>query len=215
MNKVSVSILDCDFNNLEYEINRINRSSADLIHIDIMDGVFVKRNTYDLFDLKTISNLSNKNLDVHLMVDNPETIIDDYIMDKTDFIAIHAESKCNHFKIFDKLKSNNIKSGIAINPDTDLNVLEKYLDYIDMILVMSVYPGKGGQKFIPNTINRLISLRKLLIKKSKSIKLSVDGGVDDTVSSKLIESGSNILVSGSFLIKSISLKDSIKSLLKA
>ena len=84
-----------------------------------------------------------------------------------------------------------------------------------MILVMSVYPGKGGQKFIPNTINRLISLRKLLIKKSKSIKLSVDGGVDDTVSSKLIESGSNILVSGSFLIKSISLKDSIKSLLKA
>ena len=215
MNKVSVSILDCDFKNIAHEINRINKSNADLIHIDIMDGVFVERNTYNLFDMKTISNLSNKKLDVHLMVDNPEKIIDNYILDKTDFISIHVESKCDHFKIFDKLKSNNIKSGIAINPDTDLSILEKYLNYIDMILVMSVYPGKGGQKFIPNTINRLISLRKLLINKSKNIKLSVDGGVDDSISSKLIESGSNILVSGSFLIKSKSLKNSIKSLLKA
>ena len=180
-----------------------------------MDGVFVERNTYNLFDMKTISNLSNKKLDVHLMVDNPEKIIDNYILDKTDFISIHVESKCDHFKIFDKLKSNNIKSGIAINPDTDLSILEKYLNYIDMILVMSVYPGKGGQKFIPNSINRLISLRKLLINKSINIQLSVDGGVDDSISSNLIKSGSDILVSGSFLIKSKSLKNSIKSLLKA
>ena len=142
MNKVSVSILDCDFKNIAHEINRINKSNADLIHIDIMDGVFVERNTYNLFDMKTISNLSNKKLDVHLMVDNPEKIIDNYILDKTDFISIHVESKCDHFKIFDKLKSNNIKSGIAINPDTDLSILEKYLNYIDMILIMSVYPGK-------------------------------------------------------------------------
>ena len=215
MNKISVSILDCDFNNIEYEIKRINKSKADLIHIDIMDGVFVKRNTYELFDMKTISSLSNKKLDIHLMVDNPEIIIDNYILDETDFIAIHVESNCDHFKIFNKLKSNNIKTGIAINPDTDLTIIEKYLDYLDMILVMSVYPGKGGQKFIPNTISRLVSLKKLLTKKSKNIKLSVDGGVDDSVSSKLIESGSDILVSGSFLIKSKNLKKSIKSLLKA
>ena len=215
MNKVSVSILDCDFKNIAHEINRINKSNADLIHIDIMDGVFVERNTYNLFDMKTISNLSNKKLDVHLMVDNPEKIIDNYILDKTDFISIHVESKCDHFKIFDKLKSNNIKSGIAINPDTDLSILEKYLNYIDMILIMSVYPGKGGQKFLSDTINRLTSLKKLLIKKSINIQLSVDGGVDDSISSKLIKSGSDILVSGSFLIKSKSLKNSIKSLLKA
>ena len=215
MNKVSVSILDCDFKNIAHEINRINKSNADLIHIDIMDGVFVERNTYNLFDMKTISNLSNKKLDVHLMVDNPEKIIDNYILDKTDFISIHVESKCDHFKIFDKLKSNNIKSGIAINPDTDLSILEKYLNYIDMILIMSVYPGKGGQKFISDTINRLTSLKKLLIKKLINIQLSVDGGVDDSISSNLIKSGSDILVSGSFLIKSKSLKNSIKSLLKA
>lgn len=215
MNKVSVSILDCDFKNIAHEINRINKSNADLIHIDIMDGVFVERNTYNLFDMKTISNLSNKKLDVHLMVDNPEKIIDNYILDKTDFISIHVESKCDHFKIFDKLKSNNIKSGIAINPDTDLSILEKYLNYIDMILIMSVYPGKGGQKFLSDTINRLTSLKKLLIKKSINIQLSVDGGVDDSISSNLIKSGSDILVSGSFLIKSKSLKNSIKSLLKA
>ena len=215
MNKVSVSILDCDFKNIAHEINRINKSNADLIHIDIMDGVFVERNTYNLFDMKTISNLSNKKLDVHLMVDNPEKIIDNYILDKTDFISIHVESKCDHLKIFDKLKSNNIKSGIAINPDTDLSILEKYLNYIDMILIMSVYPGKGGQKFLSDTINRLTSLKKLLIKKSINIQLSVDGGVDDSISSNLIKSGSDILVSGSFLIKSKSLKNSIKSLLKA
>lgn len=215
MNKVSVSILDCDFKNIAHEINRINKSNADLIHIDIMDGIFVERNTYNLFDMKTISNLSNKKLDVHLMVDNPEKIIDNYILDKTDFISIHVESKCDHFKIFDKLKSNNIKSGIAINPDTDLSILEKYLNYIDMILIMSVYPGKGGQKFLSDTINRLTSLKKLLIKKSINIQLSVDGGVDDSISSNLIKSGSDILVSGSFLIKSKSLKNSIKSLLKA
>ena len=215
MNKVSVSILDCDFKNIAHEINRINKSNADLIHIDIMDGVFVERNTYNLFDMKTISNLSNKKLDVHLMVDNPEKIIDNYILDKTDFISIHVESKCDHFKIFDKLKSNNIKSGIAINPDTDLSILEKYINYTDMILIMSVYPGKGGQKFLSDTINRLTSLKKLLIKKSINIQLSVDGGVDDSISSNLIKSGSDILVSGSFLIKSKSLKNSIKSLLKA
>ena len=211
MNKVSVSILDCDFDNLEFEINRINESNSDFIHIDIMDGVFVERDTRNLFDLNTIKKLSKIPLDIHLMVNNPLSIIDQYAKYNPSFITIHFENNPDIKDCLKLIKSHNINAGIAINPDTEISILKPYLKDVELILVMSVFPGKGGQKFINTTYNRIEELEAL--KKENNFIISVDGGVNDTNSHNLINYGSDILVSGSFLIKNSNLNKGIKSLL--
>jgi ribulose-phosphate 3-epimerase len=210
MIKTSISILDCDFGNLEEEINKINLSNADLIHIDIMDGSFVKDNTIDKFSMDNLSNYSNKKFDVHLMVDNPENHIGKYINPLTEFISIHLESKGDIIKSLNKIRDNNIKSGLAINPDSKISDLYQYIDLVDMVIVMSVYPGKGGQKFIKNTFDRV----KILRKNFNNIDISVDGGVGSSNSHKLISNGASTLVSGSFLMKSDNINNSIKNMLK-
>lgn len=210
MIKTSISILDCDFNNLEREINKINLSNADLIHIDIMDGFFVSNNTIEKFDMGKLSKYSKKKFDVHLMVDNPEDHIEKYINPLTEYISIHIESKGDIIKSLNKIKNNNIKAGLAINPDTKISDLYQYIKLIDMVIIMSVYPGKGGQKFIENTFDRV----KMLRKSSKNIDISVDGGVSSLNSYNLISNGASTLVSGSFLMKSENINDSIKNMLK-
>ena len=210
MIKTSISILDCDFNNLEREINKINLSNADLIHIDIMDGFFVSNNTIEKFDMGKLSNYSKKKFDVHLMVDNPEDHIEKYIKPLTEYISIHIESKGDISKSLNKIRYNNIKAGLAINPDSKISDLYQYIELIDMVIIMSVYPGKGGQKFIENTFDRV----KMLRKSSKNIDISVDGGVSSLNSYNLISNGASTLVSGSFLMKSENINDSIKNMLK-
>ena len=211
MNKVSISILDCDFDNLEFEINRINESNSDFIHIDIMDSVFVERDTRNLFDLNTIKKLSKIPLDIHLMVNNPLSIIDQYAKYNPSFITIHFENNPDIKDCLKLIKSHNINAGIAINPDTEISLLKPYLKDVELILVMSVFPGKGGQKFINTTYNRIEELEAL--KKENNFIISVDGGVNYTNSHNLINYGSDILVSGSFLIKNSNLNKGIKSLL--
>ena len=210
MIKTSISILDCDFNNLEREINKINLSNADLIHIDIMDGFFVSNNTIEKFDMGKLSKYSKKKFDIHLMVDNPEDHIEKYIKPLTEYISIHIESKGDISKSLNKIKNNNIKAGLAINPNTKISDLYQYIKLIDMVIIMSVYPGKGGQKFIENTFDRV----KMLRKSSKNIDISVDGGVSSLNSYNLISNGASTLVSGSFLMKSENINDSIKNMLK-
>ncbi len=210
MIKTSISILDCDFNNLEREINKINLSNADLIHIDIMDGFFVSNNTIEKFDMGKLSKYSKKKFDIHLMVDNPEDHIEKYIKPLTEYISIHIESKGDISKSLNKIKNNNIKAGLAINPDTKISDLYEYIKLIDMVIIMSVYPGKGGQKFIENTFDRV----KMLRKSSKNIDISVDGGVSSLNSYNLISNGASTLVSGSFLMKSENINNSIKNMLK-
>jgi len=148
MIKTSISILDCDFNNLQGEIKKINLTNANLIHIDIMDGSFVNNNTIKKFDMDTLSKYSNKKFDVHLMVDKPENHIEKYITPLTKFISIHLESKGDINKSLVKIRESNIKSGLAINPDSKISDLYKFIDLVDMVIIMSVYPGKGGQKFL-------------------------------------------------------------------
>tara|TARA_B100002019_G_scaffold81853_2_gene70689 strand:- start:1323 stop:1955 length:633 start_codon:yes stop_codon:yes gene_type:complete len=209
MIKTSISILDCDFNNLEYEINRVNNSNSDLIHIDIMDGKFVPNNTLEKFDMNKISKYSDKNFDVHLMVENPIDYITSFITPLTDYISIHLESK----GIDQSLKSineNGIKCGLAINPDTEIQKLYPFLEIIDMVIIMSVFPGKGGQKFIENTYDKVETLRN----HDKNIDISVDGGVSSSNSKKLISKGASTLVSGSYLMKSDNINNSIKNMLK-
>ena len=209
MIKTSISILDCDFNNLEYEINRVNNSNSDLIHIDIMDGKFVPNNTLEKFDMNKISKYSNKNFDVHLMVENPIDYITYFITPLTDYISIHLESK-GIDQSLKSIKENGIKCGLAINPDTKIQKLYPFLEIIDMVIIMSVFPGKGGQKFIENTYNKVETLRN----HDKNIDISVDGGVGSSNSKILISKGASTLVSGSYLMKSDNINNSIKNMLK-
>ena len=209
MIKTSISILDCDFNNLEYEINRVNNSNSDLIHIDIMDGKFVPNNTLEKFDMNKISKYSDKNFDVHLMVENPEDYISSFITPLTDYISIHLESK-GIDQSLKSIKENGIKCGLAINPDTEIQKLYPFLEIIDMVIIMSVFPGKGGQKFIENTYDKVETLRN----HDKNIDISVDGGVGSSNSKTLISKGASTLVSGSYLMKSDNINNSIKNMLK-
>ena len=209
MIKTSISILDCDFNNLEYEINRVNNSNSDLIHIDIMDGKFVPNNTLEKFDMNKISKYSYKNFDVHLMVENPIDYITSFITPLTDYISIHLESK-GIDQSLKSIKQNGIKCGLAINPDTKIQKLYPFLEIIDMVIIMSVFPGKGGQKFIENTYYKVETLRN----HDKNIDISVDGGVGSSNSKTLISKGASTLVSGSYLMKSNNINNSIKNMLK-
>ena len=211
MSEISASILDCNFDELDIEIKKINESGVKYIHIDIMDGFFVDRNTESLFDLDMISNLSDKYFDIHLMVDNPIDSIEKYFSSNPKYISIHIESKSNITSCVNKIKSNGIGAGIAINPDTKLSELEPYLEDIDLVLVMSVHPGLGGQKFIETTYQKIKELNKL--RDTHEFKISVDGGVNQSNSSSLLKYGSDILVSGSFLMKNTNLNFPIKSLL--
>ena len=211
MTKVSISILDCDFDNIASELKKINDNNIDLIHIDIMDGKFVKNKTEKLFNLNKISSLTNLKYDIHLMVEEPLDKIDNYIKYKPEIITIHIEKNSNLIDCITKIKNHNINVGVAINPDTDISELYDILELIDLVLIMSVHPGKGGQKFIKETIDKVTCINN---KKSKNnFIISVDGGVNNTNSKDLIKSGADILVSGSYLVKSENLNKSIKSLL--
>ena len=211
MTKVSISILDCDFENITSEIKKINDNKIDLIHIDIMDGKFVNNQTEKLFNLNKISSLTNLKYDIHMMVEEPLDKIDEYIKYEPEIITIHIEKNSNLIDCIRKIKSYNINVGVAINPDTNISELYDILELIDLVLIMSVHPGKGGQKFINETIDKVKDINN---KKNKNnFIISVDGGVNDTNSKDLINSGADILVSGSYLVKSDNLNNSIKSLL--
>ncbi|PDH49836.1 MAG: ribulose-phosphate 3-epimerase [Rhodothermaeota bacterium MED-G16] len=211
MTKVSISILDCDFENITSEIKKINDNKIDLIHIDIMDGKFVNNQTEKLFNLNKISSLTNLKYDIHMMVEEPLEKIDEYIKYEPEIISIHIEKNSNLIDCIRKIKSYNINVGVAINPDTNISELYDILELIDLVLIMSVHPGKGGQKFINETIDKVKDINN---KKNKNnFIISVDGGVNDTNSKDLINSGADILVSGSYLVKSDNLNNSIKSLL--
>ena len=211
MTKVSISILDCDFDNIASELKKINDNNIDLIHIDIMDGKVVKNKTEKLFNLNKISSLTHLKYDIHLMVEEPLDKIDNYIKYKPEIITIHIEKNSNLIDCITKIKNHNINVGVAINPDTDISELYDILELIDLVLIMSVHPGKGGQKFIKETIDKVTGINN---KKSKNnFIISVDGGVNNTNSKDLIKSGADILVSGSYLVKSENLNKSIKSLL--
>lgn len=214
MSSVSVSILDCDFSEIKKDINNINKSIAKYIHIDIMDGFFVHRNTEKIFNIDKIKSLTDKKIDIHLMVSNPKKFILNLSKYNPYIISFHIESDQNINDNITLIKSYGIKCGIAINPDTELNKINKYLNKIDLILIMSVNPGKGGQKFKESTFQRLKLLKQKIIDSKLETKIEVDGGIDNSVSKKLNNLGADILVSGSYLIKNDSIKKGVNSLLK-
>ena len=214
MSDIAISILNCDFNNIKFELNRINDSSIKYVHIDIMDGYFVEKNTENLFNMKTISQFTNKKIDIHFMVKKPKIFITNFLKYNPDIISFHIESEENISKNISLIKSHGIKCGIAINPETDIHTLNNYLKDIDVILIMSVVPGKGGQKFINSTFKKIKSIKEKLLKINPKIKLEIDGGVNNLNSKLLNKSGADILVSGSYLINQKNIKKAAISLLK-
>lgn len=196
--KISGSILAADFANLEKEINRV-KEYMDYIHIDIMDGNFVPNISFGPYVTRCVKNIIDLPLDVHLMVKNPLDIIDEFIKLQPEYITVHYETINDKLfeKIYTKLKENNIKIGISINPETPYEVLIPYLEKVDLILIMSVNPGYCGQTFIEDVIYKIDMLREIIDSEKLNVKIEVDGGINNNTIEKVTKS--DIIVLGSYL----------------
>ena len=194
--KVSPSILASDFSKLGDEVTAIAKAGADYIHVDVMDGHFVPNISMGPSIVKSVRNKTSIPFDVHLMIDPIEPYIDDFIKAGANIISIHPEANDNIEKCIDKIKSNNVKAGLAINPDTNWEVVIPFLDKLDMIVVMSVHPGFGGQKFIPSALEKLKLLRKKIDETHPHIELEIDGGVNFDNIDSILKAGANVIVAG-------------------
>ena len=210
--KIAPSILAADFGNLSRDCNIINKSNADWFHLDVMDGLFVPNISFGMPIVSLIRKMTKKPLDVHLMIIEPERYIDKFVEIGSDILTVHIEATKEMNKILDKVKESSIKSGIAINPDTPINKLEDYIDKVDLVCLMGVHAGFGGQKFIEKTFDRLIELKSLINSKDSSAVIEIDGGVDNTNCKKLKSLGADILVAGSYIFKSSDINNAIDSL---
>ena len=210
--KIAPSILAADFGNLSRDCEIIDKSNADWLHLDVMDGLFVPNISFGMPIVSSIRKITKKPLDVHLMITKPERYIDKFIEIGSDILTVHIEATMEMDNILDKIKKSSIKSGIAINPDTPINKLEDYINKVDLVCLMGVHAGFGGQKFIEKTFDRLIELKGLINLKDSSTLIEIDGGVDNFNSQKLKSLGADILVAGSYIFKSQDINNAIDSL---
>jgi len=209
---IAPSILAADFANLQRDIEMINQSEADWFHIDIMDGVFVPNISFGMPVLKAISKHAKKTIDVHLMIVDPDRYIKTFAELGSTILTVHYEA-CTHLhRTLQAIKAEGMKAGVALNPHTNINLLEDTINDIDLVCVMSVNPGFGGQSFIENTYTKVKQLRELILKKGASTLIEIDGGVTSINAKKLIETGADVLVAGSFVFKSKNPLETIKEL---
>ncbi len=199
---IAPSILASDFSNLQSESEMLDKSNADWFHIDVMDGVFVPNISFGMPVIKAIKKYSDKPFDVHLMIVEPEKYINDFAAVGADILTVHYEV-CNHLhRTTQEIHAAGMKAGVALNPHTSINVLKDIIQEIDLVCVMSVNPGFGGQSFIENTYNKVIDLKEMITQKKSNALIEIDGGVTSNNAKKLLDCGANVLVAGSFVFKS-------------
>jgi ribulose-phosphate 3-epimerase len=209
---IAPSILAADFSNLERDVKMINDSAADWIHVDIMDGVFVPNISMGLPVVDAINRHAKKPLDVHLMIVQPERYVEAFRKAGAEVISVHVEA-CPHLhRNIQQIKALGCKAGVALNPHTNVNELADIIADIDLVCLMSVNPGFGGQKFIENTYRKVSKLRELITQSGSTALIEIDGGVNQQNAKLLLEAGANVLVAGNFVFSSTEPKEVIKGL---
>ena len=212
LRKLAPSILDVDFTCLERELKKIESGGADLIHLDIMDGNFVPNISFGPRIVKSIKRITSLPLEVHLMIEKPENHIRSFIDAGGDIIIVHYETSKHLDRLIQIINEADVKSGIALNPATPLSVIEYLINKIDVLLLMTVNPGFGGQKFIPEMITKIEKARKIIDNQKKSISLAVDGGINLNNIYKVIKAGAEIIVAGQIISKSANPEMTIKKI---
>ena len=198
---IAPSVLAADFANLQRDIEMINHSEADWFHIDIMDGVFVPNISFGMPVLEAITRHAKKTIDVHLMIVDPDRYVKTFAQLGSNILTVHYEA-CTHLhRTLQAIKTEGMKAGVALNPHTNIDLLEDVINDIDLVCIMSVNPGFGGQSFIENTYSKIERLKDLIIKKNASTLIEIDGGVTNKNAQQLVSSGADVLVAGSFVFK--------------
>jgi len=207
---IAPSLLSSDFSILKEEVVALEKAGADIIHLDVMDGRFVPNLTFGAPIVKSIRGATKLPFDAHLMVENPETMIESFAKAGADFITVHCEATTHLDRVLQKIRSLGVKAGVALNPSTDENAIKYVLDRLDLVLVMSVNPGFGGQSFIQSSLDKIARVKKMI--KGYPIVLEVDGGINPLTAAASIAAGADILVAGSAVFKTGDYRQNIKAL---